>query len=142
MDKGRLACDLQHHQAAQPAEGLVWDVADAVEGERHGLQGGQVPQSLHRHLPQRVVVQPQMAQRAQARKTASGDVSDVVSIQAAADRKTKGADEDGGVAQQILDACFLARFSVYANILGRLMKYQQLFSFEQVFDRLSCFLLG
>lgn len=81
--------DLQHHQAAQPAEGVIWDVADVVEGERHGLQGGQLPQGLHRHLPQRVIVQPQVPQGAQAPKTASGNLGDVISIQAAADRKTK-----------------------------------------------------
>lgn len=53
---------VQHHQAAELAEGVIWDVADVVEGERHGLQGGQLTQSLHRHLLQRVIVQPQVTE--------------------------------------------------------------------------------
>lgn len=55
---------VQHHQAAQLAEGVIWDVADVVEGERHGLQGGQLAKSLHRHLGQSIIVQPQVTERA------------------------------------------------------------------------------
>lgn len=66
-------------------------MADAVEGERHGLQGRQVTQGLRGHLSQGVVVQPQMSQGAEAGETAGGDARDVIGVQAAADRKTKPA---------------------------------------------------
>lgn len=61
-----------------------------VEGERHGLQGGQLAQSLHWHLLQRVVVQPQVTERAEAGETASGNAGDVVGVQAAGERNPKG----------------------------------------------------
>lgn len=80
---------VQHHQAAQPAEGVVRDVADVVEGERHGLQAGQLAQRLHRHLRQRVIVQPQVTERAQAGETANGNAGDVIGVQASVGRKTK-----------------------------------------------------
>lgn len=80
---------VQHHQAAELAEGVIWDVADVVEGERHGLQGGQLTQSLHRHLRQRVIVQPQVTERAEAGETASGNAGDVIGIQASMERNVK-----------------------------------------------------
>lgn len=80
---------VQHHQAAQPAEGVIRDVADVVESERHGLQGGQLAQRLHRHLRQRVIVQPQVTERAQAGETANGNAGDVIGVQTSAKRKTK-----------------------------------------------------
>lgn len=82
-------CYVQHHQAAQLAEGVVRDVADVVEGERHGLQGGQLAQSLHRHLRQRVIIQPQVAERAQAGKTANGNAGDVIGVQTAGEKNTE-----------------------------------------------------
>ena len=72
---------IQHHQAAQLAEGMVGDVVDVVEGKRHGLQGRQLAQSLHRDLRQRVVIQPEVTEGAQARETAGGDPVDMVGIQ-------------------------------------------------------------
>lgn len=77
---------VQHHQTAQLAEGVIGDVADVVEGERHGLQGGQLAQSLRRHLRQRVIVQPQVTERAEAGETAGGNDGDVIGVQAAAER--------------------------------------------------------
>ena len=77
---------VQHHQAAQLAEGVVGDVADVVEGECHGLQGGQLAQSLHWHLRQRVIVQPQVTKRTQAREAADGNAGDVVGVQTATER--------------------------------------------------------
>ena len=73
---------VQHHQAAELAEGVIGDVNDVVESERHGLQGGQIPQSLHRHLRQRVIVQPQVPERAEPRETSKGNMGDVIGIQA------------------------------------------------------------
>lgn len=75
---------VQHHQAVQRAEGPVRDVADVVEGERHGLQGGQLAQRHHRHLRQRVIVQPQVTERTQAGEAADGNVGDVVGVQTSA----------------------------------------------------------
>lgn len=77
---------VQHHQAAQLAEGVVRDVADVVEGKCHGLQGGQVAQSLCRNLRQSVIVQPQVTERAHAGETASGNAGDVIGIQTATER--------------------------------------------------------
>lgn len=79
---------VQHHQAAQLAEGVVVDVADVVEGERHGLQGGQLAQGLRRHLAQRVVVQPQVAERTQAGETAGGNAGDVIGVQTPAETQS------------------------------------------------------
>lgn len=53
---------IQHHQAAQLAEGMVGDVADVVEGKCHGLQGRELAQCLHWDLPQRVIIQPEVTE--------------------------------------------------------------------------------
>lgn len=77
---------IQHHQATQLAEGMVRDVADMVKGESHGLQGGQVTQSLHWHLHQGVIVQPQVTEGTHAGETAGGNAGDVVGVQATTER--------------------------------------------------------
>lgn len=64
---------------------MVRDVADVVEGERHGLQGGELAQSLHRHLRQSVIVQPQVTERAHPGEAAGGDIGDVVGVQTTAE---------------------------------------------------------
>lgn len=69
---------------AQRAEGVVGDVADAVERQRHGLQAAEPTECRHRYLPQPVVVQPEVAQRAQAGKGGGANLGDVVGVQAAA----------------------------------------------------------
>lgn len=76
---------VQHHQAAQPAEGVVGHVADVVEGERHGLQAGQLAQRRGWDVPQSVVVQPEVAQRVEPREAAGGNLGDVVGVQTAAE---------------------------------------------------------
>lgn len=72
---------VQHHQASQRAESVVGNVADVVQGERHGLQSGQLAQGLRRNLGQGVIVQPEVPQRAQAGEGAGRDAGDVVGIQ-------------------------------------------------------------
>lgn len=79
----RVFLDIQNHQAAQRAEGVVRDVADVIEGERHGLQRRQLAQSRHWDLRQTVVVQPQVAKWAKAGETSRRNAGDVVSIQVA-----------------------------------------------------------
>ena len=81
-----FVCYVQHHQAAQFAEGVIWYVADVVQSEGHGLQGGQLVQGGGRYLRQRVIIEPQVTERAQAGETSGGNAGDVVSIQAAAER--------------------------------------------------------
>lgn len=62
---------------------MVRDMTDLIEGEGHGLQGGQAAQRLHGHLCQRIIIQPQVAQRHQAFEALWGHAVDVVGIQAA-----------------------------------------------------------
>ena len=46
----------QHHQAAEVLEGVVGDVADAVEGQGHGLQGREVVEGPDRDLGEGIVI--------------------------------------------------------------------------------------
>lgn len=85
---GQGVLDVQNHQAAQLAEGVVGDVADVVEGERHGLQGRQLAQSRHRDLRQTVVVQPEVAKRAETGETSRRNARDVISVQVAVKKQT------------------------------------------------------
>lgn len=62
---------------------MVRDAADVVEGKRHGLQGRQLTQSLHRDLPQRVIIQPEVTERTQVGKTAGGNAGDMIGVQTA-----------------------------------------------------------
>lgn len=72
----------QHHQAGEVGEGVVRDVADAVECQRECLQ---VPLMLQRHnwnLSQTVIIQPQVPELLQALETILRHQCDVVCIQA------------------------------------------------------------
>lgn len=51
---------LQHHETAEILEGIVRNVPDLVESQRHGLQGWKVIESLDRDLRQSVIIQPQV----------------------------------------------------------------------------------
>lgn len=93
---------VQHHQASQRAEGVVRNTVDVVQGERHGLQGGQLAQSRRRNLRQSVVVQPEVAQRAQAGEGAGRDAGDVIGIQTPLNRAVS----QGGV-QVVLEKVLL-----------------------------------
>lgn len=82
--------DLQNHQAGELREGAVRDVADAVQGQGHGLQRREAPEGADGHLGQRVVVQPQVPQGAQAAEAAGGHAADAVGVQPPAEEATVG----------------------------------------------------
>lgn len=71
---------LQHDQVGEVAEGIVGDVADAIEGQGHGLQGGQVIEGTHWDLRQSVVIQPEMPEGPKAREGLWGDLHYQVGI--------------------------------------------------------------
>lgn len=79
--------DSQHDQAGQVGEGVVWDVCDAVEGQREGLQIALVLQGSHWDLGQAVIIQPQVPELLQAFKAVLWHNRDVVRIQAPAERE-------------------------------------------------------
>ena len=81
---------LQHDQAGEVSEGVVWDVCNAVEGQREGLQVALVLQGSHRDLGQVVIVQPQVPELLEAFKAFLWHHRDVVSIQAPAGRERAG----------------------------------------------------
>lgn len=62
---------------------MVGDVGDVIEGERHGLQGRQLSESLNWHLRQSVVIQPEVTKRVQTEETARRNARDVIRIQPA-----------------------------------------------------------
>lgn len=70
----------QHHKAGEVLEGVVRDVADAVEGQGHGLQGREVVEGPDRDLGERIVVQPQVAEGGQPLKAPFRDQGDEVGI--------------------------------------------------------------
>lgn len=70
----------QHHKAGEVLEGVVRDVADAVEGQSHGLQGREVVEGPDRDLGECIVVQPQVAEGGQPLKAPFRDQGDEVGI--------------------------------------------------------------
>ena len=72
---------LQHDQVREIAEGVVRDVADAIECQGHRLQGGQVIEGTHWDLRQRVVIQPKMPEGPEAREGLWRDLHYQVGIQ-------------------------------------------------------------
>lgn len=79
----------QHHQAGEVGEGVVRDVADAVECQRECLQ---VPLMLQRHnwnLGQTVIIQPQVPELLQALETVLRHHCNMVGIQAPGERQVQ-----------------------------------------------------
>lgn len=77
----------QHHEAGEVLEGVVRHVADAVEGQGHGLQGREVVEGPDGDLGECIVVQPQVAEAGQPLEAPLGDQGDEVGIQAPGGRE-------------------------------------------------------
>lgn len=56
MNVAKAALYSQNHQAGEVGECVVWDVCDAVEGQRQGLQVTLVLQGADWNLSQAVVI--------------------------------------------------------------------------------------
>lgn len=70
----------QHHKTGEVLEGVVGDVADAVEGQGHGLQGREIVEGPDRDLRECIVVQPEVAEGGQPLKAPFWDQRDEVGI--------------------------------------------------------------
>lgn len=94
--KSRIAVKLwknklhsQHHQAGEVGEGVVWDVADAVECQRERLQVSLMLQRHYWNLGETVIIQPQVSELLQALETVLRHHCDVIRIQAPGERQVQ-----------------------------------------------------
>lgn len=80
-------CYLQNDEGGEIGERVVWDVCDLIEGQRHGLQGGQRVQGCDGDLCERVVIQPQVSQRANPSEGPGRNLRQEVSVKTPAGRE-------------------------------------------------------